>query len=89
MFFKIGPFKTYPGVHFLGIGKSKFKEDKGLAQSHSAGKWGLTTIIVKIFVHSSTKTKRIYNAGNYGKQNKVEKTFSVLEREGESEREGE
>lgn len=89
MFFKTGPFETYVSAHFLRIGKSKFKEDEGLAQGHSAGKWGLTTTIVKIFVHSSTKTKRIYNAGIYGKQNEVEKTLLVLKREGESEREGE
>lgn len=86
-------FKTRVLKHtlFSWGGKSKFKEDKGLAQSHSAGKWGLTTIIVKVYVFLRRKQNqnKIYNTGTYGKQSEVEKTCLVLEREGESEGKGE
>lgn len=47
IFFKIGLLHNTFIAYVLEMGKSKFKEDKGLAQSYSAGKCVWTTIILK------------------------------------------
>ena len=51
MFVKTG-LSRHGIAHIFEVGKSKFKEDKQLAQSHSAGKWGWTTVIVQVHVLS-------------------------------------
>ena len=56
------------------MGKSKFKEDKGLAQSYSTGKWGLTTIFLKYMLFLRQKEKiKFYKVGFEEKQSEVDK----------------